>query len=85
MMKTNTKLNVTKEREWLFLKMKDILTVSHEKFSVKTGRGYTNGNRMSWARVFITGFSAYGRLLETSQLDALAKDVELIKKELKIK
>ena len=75
-------MNPTKARKGLFKDLKDILEVSQKKFLINNK---PDKERRAWARVSITAIQAYGKLLETHQLDQLAKDIEEIKKEIRQK
>ena len=68
-----------KARKQLFSKLEDFLSVSHKKFMVNNNKAK---ERRAWARVGISAIKAYGKLLETVQLDELMKEIETIKKEL---
>ena len=71
------------QRESLFTKLNDVITISHKKVTAE--RGNSDSLKQSWSRVLISAISTYGNLLKDSEIDALTMDVEEIKRELQMK
>ena len=73
----------TTVRQGLFLKLSDIVGLSHGK--VMAERGNSDSSKQSWARVLIQAIGTYGNLLRDVELEKLAADVEELKKVVGIK
>ena len=71
------------QRESLFTKLNDVITISHEKVTFK--RGNADVSKQGWSRVLISAISTYGNLLKDSELDKLSLEVEEIKRRLEKK
>ena len=61
-------LNLKESKSRLFGCLERILTVSGEKFNMQKA---SNADRQKWGRLIVSCVEAYGRLLETAQLEAL--------------
>ena len=79
-MENDEKMNPEKDRNKLFSYLDTVLSVSHEKFKLKRGRGNHTLKRMKWGRLLKDCVLAYGKLLEVHELEQMAKDIEEIKK-----
>ena len=66
----------------LFSVLNDVLSVSHKKFSSRRSKDCM---RIKWGRLMKDSIQVYGKLLDSVQLDELMKEIDLIKKELKMK
>lgn len=71
-----------KEREALFKRLKGVLDIAEEKFSINNKKDHT---RMKWGRLMIQAINSYGKLLEATQLDELAKEIQGIKEHIGMK
>lgn len=70
-------------RKRLFRCLGIVLNVSEEKF--KMDRGITNKERQGWGRLMVSAVDSYGSLLKESELEEMAKDIELIKEKIGLK
>ena len=61
----------------MFAYLQKVLDVSDKKFSID--RGNRDATRLKWGRLIVQSVQTYGSLLETTELDELAKDIEAIK------
>ena len=75
-------MNEKEARKRLFDCLDVYLSVSQKKFDVNNKRDV---ERRAWARIGLQTINAYGKLLESVQIDTLMKEIEAIKKELKMK
>ena len=78
--KVMEKCSTDSRRETLFGYLDDVIGLSHKKVTAK--RGNSDGQKQGWARILITGISAYGDLLKDTELDELSKEVDEIKRRL---
>lgn len=67
-------------RTGLFTHLDHVLSVSREKFDKEKA---SNGERRAWGRLIVNCVQAYGRLLETSQLEDLAERLDALEEEVK--
>ena len=67
----------------MFSCLSNVIVTSQEKFKIE--RGKSDRSRIKWGGLIVRAVQAYGKLLETVQLDELAKDIEEIKKEIRHK
>ena len=81
--KVMEKCNIDNQRESLFTKLNDVITIAHEKVTAK--RGNADSSKQGWIRGLISAISTYGNLLKDSEIDDLTRDVEEIKRELQKK
>lgn len=59
-----------------------VLTTSVEKFKMETKK---DCERRSWGRLVVQASQAYGKLLETVELDQIMREIEEIKKHVGMK
>ena len=64
-----------KARAKLFSVLDDVLSVSHEKFSVKNK---TEKDRRAWARILMQAIQTYGKLLDGAKLEELERRLDRI-------
>ena len=69
-------LNLENRRTSLFQYLDDILSVSQKKFKADRKK---DCSRLKWGGLMVRAIQAYGKLLETVQLDKLMKEIEEIK------
>lgn len=69
-------MDAEKRRKDLFTYLDKILRLSEEKFETDRKR---QDLRLKWGRLMVQAIVAYGKLLETVQLDDLMKEIEQIK------
>jgi len=75
-------LNLEKVRDGLFKSLDSVLRVSEEKFKVNNKKDET---RLKWGRLIVNCISAYGKLLETVQLDEMMREIQEIKEHVGMK
>lgn len=75
-------LDSEKARTLLFSYLKTVLRVSEKKFLREQKKDYS---RLKWGRLLVQGVQAYGKLLETVQLDELMREIDAIKQHLGMK
>jgi hypothetical protein len=75
-------LNPEKERKQLFQHLNDILSVSQKKFKTENKKDYS---RWKWGNLSIKAINAYGKLLDSHELESMARDIEAIKEKVGIK
>jgi len=66
----------------MFQYLDTVLRTSEEKFKINNK---TDTSRQSWGRLIVHCVKTYGDLLQTAQLDQLAKDIEAIKEHIGMK
>ena len=74
-------MNPTDTRKALFSCLNSVLLVSQEKFKMETKK---DCERRAWGRLLVQAVQAYGKVLETVQLDELMKEIEIIKEKVGI-
>ena len=47
-------------------------------------KGQSDDNKMKWARIIIQAVQAYGKILETDELETMKDDIQKIKQELQM-
>jgi len=75
-------LTENKGREELFGYLDTVLRKSEEKFKKNHS---AQDLQLKWGRLLVQAIVAYGKLLETVQLDNMMKDIELIKEKIGLK
>jgi len=66
-------LKTDKVRKRLFNYLDGILALSHEKFEVNNKKDET---RLKWGRLMVQAIGAYGKLLETEELERRVETLE---------
>jgi len=66
-------MDTKKDRQKLFHHLNTVLTLSEKKIGNKNNQ---DGIKQSWARIQISAVSAYGRLLDTEELEQRVEDLE---------
>ena len=62
--KVMEKYSIDKQRDNLFKKLDDVLTISHEKATAK--RENADTSKQGWSRILISAIATYGSLLKDS-------------------
>ena len=75
-------LDEKKHRSELFEYLDDILTVAHKKYDMEEKN---DDSRLKWGRLMVSAIDSYGTLLKTTELEAITRDIELIKEKIGLK
>ncbi len=67
-------MNANDRREQLFQHLTSVLSLAHEKYNMK--KGQSDGRKLAWGRLIIQAVSAYGRLLDTEELEERVTKLE---------
>jgi hypothetical protein len=70
-------LNLEDKRETLFGVLHHVLSVSCRKFDYEKA---SNADRLAWGRLIVSATQAYGKLLETVEIEELLERVERLEK-----
>ena len=74
-------MTIKKSRSSLFRHLNGVLTRAEKKALNKKTK---NGDKLSWNRLIIQAINAYGKLLETEDLESMRRDIDKIKEKIKI-
>ena len=61
-------------RELLFQHLTSVLSLAQKKYELKNGQ--SDGRKLAWGRLIIQAVSAYGRLLDTEELEERVTKLE---------
>ena len=61
-------------RELLFQHLTSVLSLAQKKYELKNGQ--SDGRKLAWGRLIIQAVSAYGRLLDTEELEERVAKLE---------
>ena len=67
-------MDVTDRRELLFQHLSSVLSLAQKKYELKNGQ--SDRRKLSWGRLIIQAVSAYGRLLDTEELEERVTELE---------
>jgi len=67
-------LNVKDRRERLFQHLTSVLSLAQKKYGLKNGQ--SDRRKLAWGRLIIQAVSAYGRLLDTEELEERVTKLE---------
>ena len=67
-------MNAKDHREQLFQHLTSVLRLAQKKYDLKNGQ--SDGRKLSWGRLIIQAVSAYGRLLDTEELEERVTKLE---------
>jgi len=65
--------NLTEQKNTLFKVLRHVLGVSLEKFDMQKA---ANADRLAWGRLIVNATQAYGKLLETCELEELLERIQ---------
>ena len=66
-------LELEKKRKTLFSVLNHVLAISVEKFDMQKA---ANADRLAWGRLIVNATQAYGKLLETCELEELLERIQ---------
>ena len=67
-------MNAKERREQLFQHLTNVLSLAQKKYNLKNGQ--SDGRKLAWGRLIIQAVSAYGKLLETEDLEQRIIELE---------
>jgi len=67
-------LNAKDHRDRLFQHLNGVLRLAQKKYDLKNGQ--SDQRKLAWGRLIIQAVSAYGRLLDTEELEERVTDLE---------
>ena len=67
-------MNVKDRREQLFQHLTGVFSLAQKKYELKSGQ--SGGRKLAWGRLIIQAVSAYGRLLDTEELEERVTELE---------
>ena len=67
-------MDVTDRRELLFQHLTSVLSLAQKKYELKNGQ--SDRRKLAWGRLIIQAVSAYGRLLDTEELEERVAKLE---------
>ncbi len=67
-------MDVKDRRELLFQHLTSVLSLAQKKYELKNGQ--SDGRKLAWGRLIIQAVSAYGRLLDTEELEERVAKLE---------
>ncbi len=67
-------MNAKDHREQLFQHLTSVLSLAQKKYNLKNGQ--SDGRKLAWGRLIIQAVSAYGRLLDTEELEERVTKLE---------
>ncbi len=67
-------MNAKDRREQLFQHLNSVLSLAQKKYELKNGQ--SDRRKLAWGRLIIQAVSAYGRLLDTEELEERVAKLE---------
>ncbi len=67
-------MNAKDRREQLFQHLTSVLSLAQKKYELKNGQ--SDQRKLAWGRLIIQAVSAYGRLLDTEELEERVTELE---------
>ena len=67
-------MNAKDHREQLFQHLNGVLGLAQKKYDLKNGQ--SDQRKLAWGRLIIQAVSAYGRLLDTEELEERVAELE---------
>ena len=67
-------MNAKDHREQLFQHLTSVLSLAQKKYELKNGQ--SDRRKLAWGRLIIQAVSAYGRLLDTEELEERVAKLE---------
>ncbi len=67
-------MNAKDRREQLFQHLNGVLSLAQKKYNLKNGQ--SDQRKLAWGRLIIQAVSAYGRLLDTEELEERVTELE---------
>ena len=67
-------MNAKERREQLFQHLTNVLSLAQKKYNLKNGQ--SDGRKLAWGRLIIQAVSAYGRLLDTEEMEERVTKLE---------
>ena len=65
--------NLTEQKNTLFKVLRHVLAISVEKFDMQKA---ANADRLAWGRLIVNATQAYGKLLETVEIEELLERIQ---------